>query len=212
MPQPSTRLYLILPPIVDAARFRPALSASLGAVLAAGDVACVLLRSGPDLKATAQGLVALVQERDAAFLVEGDPRLAARVGADGVHVAYSAEAIGDAVASLGADRIVGAGMLATRDDAMSAGEAGASYVMFGDPDANGSRPVPEHTLERVAWWAEIFNVPCVGYATTLEEIGPLAEAGADFVALGDVVWNHPAGPAEAIKQAQAILANAVLTA
>jgi thiamine-phosphate pyrophosphorylase len=208
MSQPSTRLYLILPPIADAAAFKPGLAAVLGA----GDIACVLLQSGADLKATGQALVALIQERDAALLVAGDPRLVARIGADGVHVAYSQEAVAEAVSSLGSNGIVGVGGLATRDDSMSAGAAGASYVMFGEPDVRGQSADPELTLERVGWWAEIFNVPCVGYAGTLEEIGPLAEAGAEFVALGGAVWQHPAGPADAIKQANAILANAVLTA
>jgi thiamine-phosphate pyrophosphorylase len=208
MPEPSTRLFLILPPNADALAFKPALAAAL----AAGNIACVLLRSGPDLKATAQALMPLVQARDAAFLVEGDPRLAARIGGDGVHVAYSPEAIEDALSSLGADAIVGAGRLETRDEAMSAGELGASYVMFGEPDERGNRAAPELIVERVAWWAEIFNVPCVAYAGSFDEIAPLAEARAEFVALGDAVWKHPAGPAEAIKQAQAILANAVLTA
>ncbi|HZY14019.1 MAG TPA: thiamine phosphate synthase [Beijerinckiaceae bacterium] len=208
MPEPSTRLFLILPPIADAFAFRPVLAAALKA----GDVACVLLRSGQDVKAIAQALMPLVQEHDAAFLVEGDPRLVARTGADGVHVAYSANGIESALSSLGADAIVGAGALATRDEAMSAGELGASYVMFGEPDAGGARPSAEHTLERVAWWAEIFNVPCVAYAGSLDEVGPLAEARAEFVALADVVWKHPAGPAEAIKEANTLLANAVLTA
>jgi thiamine-phosphate pyrophosphorylase len=208
MSQRSTRLYLILPPIADVTAFKPILASALGA----GDIACLLLQSGPDLKATGQGLVALIQERDAALLVAGDPRLVARIGADGVHIAYSPEAVGDAVSSLGPDRIVGVGTLETRDDAMSAGAAGASYVMFGEPDVRGQSADPELTLERVGWWAEIFNVPCVGYAGTLDEIGPLAEAGAEFVALADAVWQHPAGPADAIKQANAILANAVLTA
>jgi thiamine-phosphate pyrophosphorylase len=208
MPEPTTRLFLILPPIADVLAFKPVLAAAL----TAGDIACVLLRSAPELKATAQALMPLVQERDAAFLIEGDPRLAARTGADGVHVPYSADAIESALSSVGPDAIVGAGVLAARDDAMSAGELGASYVMFGEPDAGGAHATPEHTLERVAWWAEIFKVPCVAYAGSLDEVGPLAEARAEFVALGDAVWNHPAGPAEAIKQAQAILANAVLTA
>ena len=84
--------------------------------------------------------------------------------------------------------------------------------MFGEPDAGGARPSAEYTLERVAWWAEIFNVPCVAYAGSLDEVGPLAEARAEFVALADVVWKHPAGPAEAIKEANTLLANAVLTA
>jgi thiamine-phosphate pyrophosphorylase len=95
---------------------------------------------------------------------------------------------------------------------MAAGEAGASYVMFGEPNADGARPAAEHTLERVAWWAEIFNVPCVGYAGSLDEIGPLAQAGAEFVALGDAVWQHDGGPADAIKRANAILANTIMTA
>jgi thiamine-phosphate pyrophosphorylase len=210
MREPATRLYLILPPITDAAQFKPVLAAAL----AAGDVACVLLRGTAqvDIKAIAQAILPVVQQREAAFLVEDDPRLAARLGADGVHVPYGPEAIESAVSSLGGDAIVGAGSLATRDDAMGAGEAGASYVMFGEPDAHGTRPAAEHTLERVAWWAEIFNVPCVGYAGTLDEIGPLAEAGAEFVALGDAVWQHSGGPADAIKEAHTILANAIMTA
>jgi thiamine-phosphate pyrophosphorylase len=208
MPEPATRLFLILPAIADPLAFKPVLAAAL----AAGDVACVLLRSAPELKAIAQSLMPLVQERDAAFLVEGDPRLAARTGADGVHVAFSPDAVESALSSLGQDAIVGAGALERRDDAMSAGEAGASYVMFGEPDERGNRAAPELVLERVGWWTEIFNVPCVAFAGSLDDVGPLAEARAEFVALGDAVWNHPAGPAEAIKQAQAILANAVLTA
>ena len=210
MPQDTPRLYLILPPLTDAAEFKRLLASAL----AAGDIACVLLRQPAqgDVKSAALALMPLVQERGAAFLVEGDPRLATRLGADGVHVVYSPEAIDGAVSSLGADRIVGAGSLATRDDAMSAGAAGASYVMFGEPDVSGARPSSEYVVERVAWWAEIFNVPCVGYAATLDEIGPLAEAGAEFVALGDAIWKHPTGPADAVKEAHAILTNAVLTA
>jgi thiamine-phosphate pyrophosphorylase len=210
MPEPSTRLYLILPAIADRAGFKPLLDSALDG----SDVACVLLRQPrhDDIKATAQALLSVVQARDAAFLVEGDPRLAARIGADGVHVGYSADAVESAVSSLGREAIVGAGRLATRDDAMSAGEAGASYVMFGEPDADGACPAPEHTLERVTWWADIFTVPCVGYAGALGEIGPLAQAGAEFVALGDAVWKDPVGPANAIKEAQTILANAVMIA
>lgn len=209
MPEPATRLYLILPSIPDLPAFKPVLAEAI----AAGDIACVLLpeRGHRDLKAVAQSLMRLAQERDVAFLLDGDARLAARLGADGVHLAYSPDAVQSAVSSLGADAIVGAGALASRDDAMSAGEAGASYVMFGEPDAAGSRPTPEHTLDRVAWWAEIFNVPCVGYAGALEEVGPLADSGAEFVALGEAVWAHPRGAAHAIKEAQAILMNAVLT-
>jgi thiamine-phosphate pyrophosphorylase len=206
MREPTTRLYLILPPIADAAQFKPVLAAAL----AAGDVACVLLRESlaSDVKAMARALIPFAQERDVAFLIEADPRVAARVGADGVHVAYAPDAIENAVSSLGAEAIVGAGTLTTRDDAMNAGEAGASYVMFGEPRA-GTRPAAELVLERVAWWAEIFSVPCVGYAATFAEVSALAEAGAEFVAVSEAVWEHPDGPGQAIKEANTIPANAV---
>ena len=42
--------------------------------------------------------------------------------------------------------------------------------------------------ERVAWWAEVFEAPCVGYAASIDEVAPLVKAGADFVALGDWLW------------------------
>ena len=47
---------------------------------------------------------------------------------------------------------------------MLAGEAGADYVMFGEPDRRGGRPPFDAIVERVEWWAELFELPCVGYA------------------------------------------------
>ena len=67
---------------------------------------------------------------------------------------------------------------------MLAGEAGADYVMFGEPDAAGRRPAFDAVAKRVAWWAELFEIPCVGFAVGLDEVAPLAAAGADFVAVG----------------------------
>ena len=60
-------------------------------------------------------------------------RLAARLGADGVHVAGAGEELDAAIKRLKPERIVGAGSLRTRDEAMTAGEMGADYVMFGEP-------------------------------------------------------------------------------
>jgi thiamine-phosphate pyrophosphorylase len=84
---------------------------------------------------------------------------------------------------------------------MLAGEAGADYVMFGEPDPDGNRPSFEAVVERVAWWAEVFQPPCVGFAAGPDEVAPLAQAGAEFVALGDWIWTAPAGPAAAVAAA-----------
>jgi thiamine-phosphate pyrophosphorylase len=199
----NIRLYLFTPPLDPAAL--DAFAPRLGAALAAGDVASVLARAarGADLKPIVARLGEIVAASEAALLIEGDPRIAARLGADGVHV-ESADAVAEAVASLKGERIVGAGGLRLRDDAMTAAEGGADYVMFGEPGSGDEA----QTLERVGWWAEIFQTPCVAYAAHLEDVAPLAAAGADFIALGDAVWDA-ADPAAAVEQAMRQIRGAV---
>jgi thiamine-phosphate pyrophosphorylase len=120
-------------------------------------------------------------------------------GADGVHVSGAEDALTLAIKRLAPDHIVGAGGLATRHNAMAAGEARADYVLFGDWDA----PLESAALlERVQWWAEIFNTPCVALAQELSAVRALAATGADFIMLGDCVWSDPRGPTEALKDAQ----------
>ncbi len=206
MPEPRTRLYLVTPPLAAAAE-----GATITAVLAAGDVACLLLRLAPaaerDRKEIVKAIAPGVQERGTALLVE-DARLAAHAGADGVHVGGAGDGFAAALDSLKPDRIVGTGALASRDGAMRAGEAGADYVMFGDAGFGADGPDPDDVVEAVGWWAEIFNVPCVGFARRLDEVQALAAAGAEFVALGDCVWSDPRGPAAAVADAVAAVARA----
>ncbi len=189
-PRPQPRLYLITPAIVEAETF----ALTLEPALSAGDIAAVLLRLAPADERSQinriKAIAPLVQRQDAALLVEGHTGLIARAGADGAHLS-GIDAITDALGALKPDRIVGAGGLTNRHDAMSAAEGGADYVMFGEPDEQGERPGFEAVLERVTWWAEVFEAPCVAYAGSLEEIVRLVDAGADFIALGDWLWNDP---------------------
>jgi thiamine-phosphate pyrophosphorylase len=92
---------------------------------------------------------------------------------------------------------------------MRAGEAGADYVMFGEPRRDGFAPPLAETLERVAWWAEIFETPCVAFAGALDAVAPLTTAGADFVALADAVW-LASSAAAAVAEAQALIAKATV--
>jgi len=186
-PRPAPRLYLITPRLAEASAF----TVPLAAALDAADVAAVLLRLASADEGTlikrAKALAAPVQERGVALLLEGHPGLVARARADGAHVTGIA-AFAEAVDALKPDWIVGAGGLTTRHEAMLAAEQGADYVMFGEPDENGARPGLAGVEERVSWWAEVFEAPCVGYAASLAEVAPLVNAGADFVALGDWLW------------------------
>jgi thiamine-phosphate pyrophosphorylase len=204
MAPPRPRLYLVTQQLGDIAAF----AHDLDAVLDAGDIAAVLLRleDGDErtLVSRAKTIAAIVQRRDIALLLDGHPEITARAGADGAHLSGT-EALTAALGTLKPERIAGAGGLRSRDDAMLAGESGADYIMFGESDRGGNRPSFEAILERVGWWAEVFEPPCVGYATSLDEVAPLAQAGADFVALGDWIWTHPTGPIGAIKTATAAL-------
>ena len=203
MPDPSARLYLITPRLSDHAAFAPELEAALSG----GTVSCVLLNlaqpSGADAKKAARALAEIVQRHNAALLVANDPQLALRANADGAHISDAGEALAQAIAALRPAKIVGAGGLKTKDAAMSAGEAGADYVMFGEPAADGWTPPFAQTLERARWWTEIFSVPCVAYAQSAAEAAVLAQAQCEFIALGGPLWSDKRGIAAALAEVAA---------
>ena len=203
-PRPAPRLYLATPVVDDPSQ----LVALLPDLLDAADVAAVLVR----LKETDQRtmisrlkqLAPAIQNAGAALLVEGHFELVARAGADGAHLTGVA-ALEDALPSLKPDRIAGIGGLVTRHDSMAAGELGADYVLFGEPDAKGERPSAEAIAERLQWWDELFEPPSVGFAASLDEASEFAAAGADFVLVGDFIWADPRGARAALIDAGAAI-------
>jgi len=209
-PRPAPRLYLATPIVVDPSAFL----AQLNVALDAGDIAAVLLRFGEADERTlincAKALASPVQDKGAALLLSGHETLVARAGADGAHLA-GITSFTEAVEQLKPERIAGVGGLASRHDAMLAAERGADYVMFGEPDATQTRPALSAIEERVAWWAEVFEIPCVGYAATLGEITTLVAAGADFIALGDFLWRDTQTIAATIRDAARCLQPAETT-
>jgi thiamine-phosphate pyrophosphorylase len=176
-------------------------------MFAAADVAAVLLRLQDADERTlinrVKAAAPAVQAAGAALLLDGRPGIVARSGADGAHLT-GAEGLA-ALPSLKPAFIAGAGGVHSRHDAMVAAETGADYVMFGEPDAGGLHPSREAVLDRVAWWAEVFETPCVGYAPALDAIDALVAAGADFVAVGDALFEDPRGPRAAAAEAAARL-------
>ena len=195
------RLYLATPVVDDPL----ALTANLPSLLAAADVAAVLVRlkmaDQRSMISRVKALAGPIQNAGAALLLDGHVELVARSGADGAHLSGIA-ALEDALPTLKPDRIAGVGGLATRHDSMRAGELGADYVLFGEPDTKGHRPSVEAIAERLEWWAELFEPPCVGFASSREEACEFAAAGADFVLIGDFVWADSRGAAPALADAE----------
>ncbi|MET0192640.1 MAG: thiamine phosphate synthase [Hyphomicrobiaceae bacterium] len=181
---PSCLLYVV----VEAG---PGAAERLGAALAAVQIASVLIVPADDVvldAASAKPLVELVQRAGAAALIADDAGLAKALRADGVHLGISMDPAGtyaEARRLLGPRGIVGADAGISRDDAMMLAEAGAEYVAFGAPlDLSDLDKARARRADLIAWWAEIFEVPCVAFdVESAEAAEALARDGADFVSV-----------------------------
>ena len=182
----APQLYLITPPEADPDTF----PATLMTVLSAAPFSALLVRRGAADAATYAKLAAAVvnvgQGAGCAVLVEDDAALARRIGADGVHITTGTKALKEATAALKPDLIVGAGGIASRDDAMTAGELNADYLFFG-PLEGETDPAAAELAE---WWAETFEIPAV-LSDPSAAIGVEAR-GAEFLALSTSLWSAPA--------------------
>jgi len=200
------RLYLITPPAIDLAAFRGALAAALSG----GDVAAVQLRlkdaSEAEVLRAGEELKPLAQDAGAAFIVNDRPDLAARLGADGVHVGQEDASYAEARRLMGKDRIVGVTCHDSRDLAYEAAEAGADYVAFGAFFPTQTKaPKTRAQPELLEIWQETMETPCVAIGgITTGNAAELVRAGADFLAVSGGVWNHPQGPRAAVTAFNAI--------
>ena len=197
-----TRLYLITPPQIDPEPF----AETLADALEGGDVACLQLRlkdvSEDAIIRAAEALLPVTQAYDVAFLMNDDARLAAQVGADGVHVGQDDTPYADARRLLGDDAIVGVTCHNSRHLAMVAGEDGADYVAFGAFYPTTTKDPKFHAEPDIlTWWQEMMEIPCVAIGgITVDNAKPLVAAGADFLAVANGVWGHADGAQTAVKR------------
>jgi thiamine-phosphate pyrophosphorylase len=183
--KPRCRLYLQLP-----AQPSAKLEAQLAQALASADAACVLLcrDDAPTDESHAGRLLDLIQGRGVACLIEADARLAERLGTDGLHIAADDEAYRKARDLLGESASIGAGCGQSRHDAMRLAELGVDYIAFGPAAASDIGEIDQYA-ELIAWWSEIFVVPCVAWnVDSPEDAARLAALGADFVAPSNRIW------------------------
>ena len=191
----------------------------VAALLDAAGAATMLIVAGAEgalSAATARPLVELAQNKDVAALIEGDAQLARTLRADGVHLPWSSDVVAqfsEAREILGTRYIVGVDVGRSRHDAMTLAEEGADYIAFGIPPHVEDRDTAKaRQLELIAWWGEIFEIPCVAFdVDSGADAVALAAAGADFIALrGDVELNASdakalaRGIAEAAQQREAL--------
>jgi thiamine-phosphate pyrophosphorylase len=205
------RLYLITPPGLDAEN-PGTFSDDLAAALDAGDVACVQLRlkdvDDDTVRRAVDALRPVAQDRDVAFLLNDRPDLAAELACDGVHIGQTDASYEEAREAVGADAIVGVTCHDSRHLALVAAEKGADYVAFGAFFPTGTKkPKARAQLETLQWWSEMTTVPVVAIGgITPENCPPLIAAGAEYLAVVAAVWDHPGGPAAAVREFEKVIA------
>ncbi len=208
--QNECRLYIITPPKIDIEAF----SANLKSALEAGDVGCVQLR----LKSTddaaicraAETLMPICHDNGVAFLINDRPDLAVKLGADGTHIGADDGDYQSARRIMGDDAIIGVSCYNSRHLALEAGEAGADYVAFGAFYPTVTKvPRSKAELEIIQWCHDVTIIQSVAIGgITAQNCAPIVKAGANFIAVISAVWDHPAGPAIAVKTINDAIAEA----
>jgi thiamine-phosphate pyrophosphorylase len=155
------------------------------------DAACLLLcvddQTNDELQV--ERLIELTQSRGLACLLDKDAALAERLGADGVHIDADPTAYVEARQRLGDSASIGVGCGLIRHDAMLLAELGADYVAFGTE--SGTIDAIDELAQLIAWWSEIFVVPCVAWnVDSVSDAAKLAALGADFIAPSTRLWHE----------------------
>ncbi|MBU6206443.1 MAG: thiamine phosphate synthase, partial [Alphaproteobacteria bacterium] len=166
-------------------------------VLGSGEVAAFQLRlkalDDDEIARLAEPLQRICADHDVAFILNDNAALAAKIGADGVHLGQSDGSVAEARALLGREAQIGITCHASRHLAMEAAEAGADYVAFGSfyPSATKtSEHRPEPSI--LSWWTTLFGTPCVAIGGIMPcNAAPLVAAGADYLAVSSAIWNAP---------------------
>ena len=164
-----------------------------------------------DIRRAAEILAPVAQSRDVAFVINDRPDLAVETGCDGVHVGADDAPYPEARRIVGRDAIVGVTCKASYHLAMEAADDGADYVAFGAFFASATKETTTRApLDLLSNWQSVATVPCVAIGgITAENCGPVATAGADFLAVSSGVWACPDGPAAAVRAFDAAIGTAL---
>nr|WP_255683525.1 thiamine phosphate synthase [Luteimonas sp. MHLX1A] len=140
----------------------------------------------------AAALLALARVHGVRLLINDDAALAARIGADGVHLGEDDGDLAQARALLGPAALVGASCYDDIARARRAVEAGADHVAFGAFHPSATKPGARRAHPDLLRQAAALGVPRVAIGgITPDNAGPLLDAGADLIAVVGSVFDAP---------------------
>lgn len=201
-PPDRCRLVLVAPP----AEGRADDEGRILDAIAGGDVASLILpQHGLDeatFQRRAERLAPRLQQAGVAVVLAGEPRIAARISADGLHFEGPKSELKAIVQKYHTQMTVGCGGAKNRDEALELGETQPDYIFFGRFGYD-TRPEPHpRNLKLGAWWAEMVQIPCIVLGgSDIASVEEVAATGAEFVALSAAVFAEGADAARAVARA-----------
>jgi thiamine-phosphate pyrophosphorylase len=148
----------------------------------------------------ARELVKICHQHKVPLIINDDIELAARVGADGVHIGKEDGAIAQARMHLGNNAIIGVSCYNFVERAIEAQAQGATYIAFGRFFPSSSKPLAAPAqLETLQQGKLRLNIPIVAIGGILPKNGAqLLAAGADLLAvIGGLFDSEPEQSARA---------------
>jgi thiamine-phosphate pyrophosphorylase len=200
------RIVLIAPRMDDL----PKLESLIADAIAGGDVASLILPAYGDGEAAfqhrAETLAPIAQARGIAVMIEGETRVAGRVGADGIHFEGRKEGLEELIEKFQGRMMIGAGGAKSRDDALELGEARPDYMFFGRFGYDNTPEPHPRNLSLGRWWAEMIELPSIVMAgNEIASVEAVAATGAEFVALSSAVFADGADAASRVAAVNALL-------
>ena len=140
----------------------------------------------------ATDLAALCRRHDVPLIINDDVLLAAKVGADGVHVGKDDHALKAARAILGDDAIIGVSCYNELARAQQAKTAGADYVAFGRFFSSQTKPLAAQAEIALLIQARRLDLPVAAIGgITLDNAQTLIGAGVDLLAVVQGLFGQP---------------------
>lgn len=194
----SRGLYLLTPDEPDTerllARLRPALAAGVALLQYRNKAADAILR-----RQQALAVLSLCREFALPLVINDDWRLAAEVGAAGVHLGKQDGDLPAARKALGPAAIIGMSCYDDIARAERAAAEGASYLAFGAFFPSGTKPLARRADPALLRAATRFGLPRVAIGGISPDNGAsLVAAGADLLAVIGAVFDAP-DPAAAVR-------------
>lgn len=202
MTRQNTNLYVISPPSIELESF----SEKLNHAFEGGEISAFQLRlkntDDDFILRAAEKLIPVCHQNNCMFIMNDRPDLAAKSGADGIHIGNDDGSIENARKIIGKNKIIGTSCYDNQDYAIEAGEKGADYIAFGafyptTTKETKSKPSPDI----LKWWSTNSVIPCVAIGgINADNCSILVEHGADFIAVISAVWNDAEGSKKAVEK------------